>query len=207
MELDVLYEGETMLPVLMIVLCVALRVVPHPPNFAPVGATAVFAGRTLPPWLAIGLTWVAMFLGDLALSQIHGYRLFTWVTPFVYGGFAFQALLGRVLRRRRGGALGAAALGATAFFVLSNLGVWVGGRYGHTWSGLFACYVAAIPFFGPTLASDVLWTLALTLVFRGFASRLESRGRWWVPPQSTGALPSSLAGKSSGQATSAPSGT
>lgn len=175
-----------MLPALMIVLCVALRVVPHPPNFAPVGATAVFAGRTLPAWLAIGLTWVAMLLGDLALSQIHGYPFLTRVTPFVYGGFAIQALLGRALRRRRGGAVGAAALGATIFFVLSNFGVWVGGLYGHTWSGLLACYVAAIPFFGPTLASDVLWTLALTFVFRRFASRLESRGRWWVPLQSAG---------------------
>jgi len=112
-----------MLPALMIVLCVALRVIPHPPNFAPVGATAVFAGRTLPPWLAIGLTWVAMLLGDLALSRIHGYPFFTSVTPFVYGGFAVQALFGHVLRRRRGGAVGAATLGATAFFVLSNFGV------------------------------------------------------------------------------------
>jgi len=168
----------------MIVLCVALRVIPHPPNFAPVGATAVFAGRTLPPWLAIGLTWVAMLLGDLALSRIHGYPFFTSVTPFVYGGFAVQALFGHVLRRRRGGAVGAATLGATAFFVLSNFGVWVGGLYGHTWSGLMACYVAAVPFFGPTLAGDVLWTLALMLVFRGFARRLESRGHWWVPLRS-----------------------
>ena len=175
-----------MLPALMIVLCVALRVIPHPPNFAPVGATAVFAGRTLPPWLAIGLTWVAMLLGDLALSRIHGYPFFTSVTPFVYGGFAVQALFGHVLRRRRGGAVGAAALGAIAFFALSNFGVWLGGLYGHTWSGPVACYVAAIPFFGSTLAGDVLWTLALMFVFRRFASRLEARGRWWVPLQSTG---------------------
>ncbi len=170
-----------MLPALLIILCVALRIIPHPPNFAPVGATAVFAGRTLPGWLAIGLTWVAMLLGDFALSRIQGYPFFTNVTPFVYGGFALQALLGRALRRRRGGAVGAAVLGALAFFVVSNFGAWMGGLYGHTLSGLVACYVAAIPFFGPTLAGDVVWTLALMLLYRTFARRLECHGPWWVP--------------------------
>ncbi len=170
-----------MLPALLIVLCVALRIIPHPPNFAPVGATAVFAGRTLPVWLAIGLTCVAMLLGDFALSRIRGYPFLTAVTPFVYGGFAIQALLGRALRRSRGGAVGAAVLGALAFFVVSNFGVWVGGLYGHSFSGLVACYVAAIPFFGPTLAGDVLWTLALMFVYRAFARRLQSQGAWWVP--------------------------
>lgn len=46
--------------VLLILLCVVLRVVPHPPNFAPVGATAVFAGRTLKPWMAASLVVVSM---------------------------------------------------------------------------------------------------------------------------------------------------
>jgi len=173
------------LPALLIVLCVVLRIVPHPPNFAPVGATAVFAGRTLPGWLAVGLTWAAMLLGDLALSRIQGYPFLTIVTPFVYGGFAIQALLGRTLRRRRGGAVGAAVLGALAFFVVSNFGVWVGGLYGHTLSSLVTCYVAAVPFFGPTLAGDVLWTVALMLVYRPFARRLESRGSRWVPVRTT----------------------
>ncbi len=170
-----------MLPALLIVLCVVLRIVPHPPNFAPVGATAVFAGRTLPAWFAIALTSAAMLLGDFALSRIHGYPFLSVGTPFVYGGFAIQALLGRALRRKRGGAVGAAVLGALAFFITSNFGVWVGGLYGHTLSGLVTCYVAAIPFFGPTLAGDVLWTLALMLLYRPLATRLESRGGWWVP--------------------------
>jgi hypothetical protein len=173
-----------MLPALLIVLCVALRIAPHPPNFAPVGATAVFAGRTLPTWLAIVLTCAAMLVGDFFLSRIQGYPFLTLVTPFVYSGFAVQALLGRALRRRPGGAVGAAVVGAFAFFLISNFGVWVGGLYGHSLPGLVACYVAAIPFFGPTLAGDVFWTLALVLTYRAFAKRLESHGGWWVPIRS-----------------------
>ncbi len=171
-----------MLPAVLIVLCVALRIIPHPPNFAPVGATAVFAGRTLPGVMAIGLTWVAMLLGDFVLSWMQGYPFLTVVTPFVYGGFALQALLGRALRHWRGGAVGAAVLGASVFFIVSNFGVWLGGGlYVHSLSGLVACYVAAIPFFGSTVAGDVVWTVALMLLYRAFAKRLESQAPWWVP--------------------------
>lgn len=167
----------------MIVLCVVLRIVPHPPNFAPVGATAVMAGRTLPAWLALVTAFAAMFIADVALARLHGYAIVSTVTPFIYGGFAIQALLGRALRRRRGGAIGAAILGATAFFVLSNFGVWaMGTLYPPSAHGLYLCYAAALPFFGATLAGDVLWTAALSLAYRAAAKRLEHRGRWVLVP-------------------------
>jgi len=58
---------------------------------------------------------------------------------------------------------GAAALGSLQFFVITNFGVWLGAKfaYAHTLAGLAACYVAAIPFYGRTLASDLLYSAAL----------------------------------------------
>lgn len=170
-----------MLPVVLVGLCVALRILPHPPNFAPAGATAVFAGRTMKPWAATTLVIVAMFVGDAALALLRGYPLVSAVTPFVYGGFVVQAAIGRRLRARRGGAIAAAVLGACAFFVLSNFGVWVGaGMYALDLGGLAACYVAALPFLGATLLGDVIWTVILSVAYRPLAARLESR-RGWVP--------------------------
>ena len=168
-----------MLPTLLIALCVVLRIIPHPPNFAPVGATAVFAGRTMKPAIAIAVVIVAMFVGDLTLAWLRGYPAVSAVTPFVYAGFVAQALLGRALRKRRGGAFAAAFLGSCAFFVLSNFGVWVGGAmYSLDASGLVACYVAAIPFFGGTLLGDVVWTAILSLAYRPLAKRLAARPGW-----------------------------
>ncbi len=168
-----------MLPTLLIALCVVLRIVPHPPNFAPVGATAVFAGRTMKPAVAIAVVLVAMFVGDVALAWLRGYPTVSAVTPFVYAGFVAQALLGKVLRKRRGGALAAATLGSCAFFLLSNFGVWIGGTmYTHDASGLAACFVAAIPFFGGTLLGDIAWTAILSLAYRPLARRLASRPGW-----------------------------
>jgi hypothetical protein len=69
-----------MLPALLVLLRVVLHVIPHSPHLAPVGATAVFAGRTLAPGKAVVLLALAMFLG----ARLHGYAAVSLVTPFLY---------------------------------------------------------------------------------------------------------------------------
>ena len=156
-----------MLSKIMIALCTVFRIIPHPPNLAPVGATAVFAGRTLSMRKAILVTFIAMFIGDFFLAQIHGYSMLSLVTPFVYAGFAAQAFLGRTLRLKNGGLLGAAIGGALFFFFISNLGVWLtSGMYAKNLIGLGQCYAAAIPFLGGTLVGDIAWVFILNGVYR-----------------------------------------
>ncbi len=169
-----------MLAVLLVLVCAVFRIIPHPPNFAPVGATAVLAGRTLKPPTAIAVTLAAMALADVVLAALYGWRPFGIGTLFIYGGFAAQVLIARALRRWRGGALAAAVLGATVFFTLSNFAVWLlSSMYPRTLDGLVLCYLAALPFFASTLIGDVLWTIALALAWRSLATRL-SRRRGWV---------------------------
>src|SRR4029078_6310614 len=100
------------------IFCFVLRVIPHPPNFAPVGAAAILAGRTLKPGLAMTLIALAMFVGDALLACWHGYPVISRATPFSYSAFFLQALLGRLWRGKNGGALSAAAIGAVVFFLL-----------------------------------------------------------------------------------------
>jgi len=160
----------------LIALGAIFRVVPHPANVAPVGALAVLAGRTMRPWMAIAVTLAAMALSDVALAQIHGWPMFGLGTVFVYGGFVAQVLIARALRQRRGGAIGAAVLGALAFFAISNLGVWVvGGMYAMSAAGLVECYTAALPFLERTMIGDVAWTIALVLLWHSLAPRRELR--------------------------------
>ena len=51
-------------------------------------------------------------------------------------------------------------VGATfSFFVITNFAVWaMDGLYPMTLEGLMACYIAAIPFYGNTLASTALFS-------------------------------------------------
>lgn len=166
-----------MLAAFLILLCTVVRIVPHPPNFAPVGASAVLAGRTMRPLTAIAVTLAAMALSDLLLSWIHGWRPFGPGTVLIYGGFAAQVMIARGLRRVRGGAIAAALLGGTVFFALSNLAVWLfSPMYPHTSAGLLACYVAALPFFAATLVGDVLWTIVLVLAWQAGTRR-------WFPAE------------------------
>ena len=178
-----------LLPVLALLFAAAMRVVPHPPNVTPVGASAVFAGRTMKPWQSMVFVALAMAIGDVALSRLHGYPAFTWVSPFVYAGFFAQAALGRVLRKKRFGALGAALAGGMAFFLLSNVGVFLAsGMYAHTGAGLVECFAQAIPFYGRTLAGDLAFTALFSLAYRPVASRLEGSFPPPVPLAELGTL-------------------
>jgi len=52
--------------------------------------------------------------------------------------------------------------GTPAFFLISNFGVWLGGRlYPPTWVGLITCYAAALPFYRNSLLSSVVYTAVL----------------------------------------------
>ncbi len=141
----------------------ALRLVPHPPNFSPIDAMALFGGAYLGRRvLAFAAPLAAMLVSD-AIIGFHPYMWATYlsVALIVVIGWAVQA---RITPLRVGaGAVASAVL----FFVLTNFAVWLGSDiYAQTPAGLMACYVAAIPFFQNTLAGDLFYT---TLLFGGFA--------------------------------------
>jgi len=143
----------------------ALRLVPHPPNFTPIGAMALFSGaylgrRTIVIAFAAPLT--AMLLSDAILGFYSGF----WIT---YLAVAAIVLIGSLaLASRSVLRIGLAALaGSIMFFLVSNFGTWaLSGMYAHTLAGLAACYVAAVPFFQNTVAGDLFYA---TLLFGGFA--------------------------------------
>jgi len=149
----------------------AMRLVPHPPNFTPIAAMALFGGvyfasRKATFFVPLG----AMYLSDLFLGFfIYDYGWFYGSLPFVYGSFVMIVCLGQLIRRRCTPLTigGAALTGSVLFFIVTNFGVWFAGHvYPNTWEGLVACYVVAIPFFRNTLAGDAFYTIAL---FGGFA--------------------------------------
>jgi hypothetical protein len=144
----------------------ALRLVPHPPNFAPIAALALFAGATFERRRSAFLVALgAMLLSDLALEAWNGTGFHAQM-PAVYGSFAAAVLLGSTLRGRRNFVtVPASSLAASVlFFVSTNFEVWLDGSlYPRSWQGLVACYAAAVPFFRWTAAGD----LAYTAVFFG----------------------------------------
>jgi hypothetical protein len=141
----------------------ALRLVPHPPNFTPIGAMALFGGAYLGRrWLAFAAPLGALLLSDLVLGFYDG----MWVQ---YLAVAMVVLIawGALKRISPLRVAGAALASSIAFFLVTNFGTWaLSGMYPLTATGLAACYVAAIPFFQNTVAGDLFYS---GLLFGGFA--------------------------------------
>lgn len=149
------------------------RLVPHAPNFAPVGGVSLFAGGRLSGWKAYLLPLVLMLVTD---PLVGGY---SFATPFVYASFLIYVWIGSRLRATQSPlAIGTAAtVGSIQFFVITNFGVWLGSSatYAHTAAGLMACYAAAIPFYGRTLLADVFYSAALYGAYALLSRRLAAQ--------------------------------
>ncbi|MGD8782029.1 MAG: hypothetical protein PVH88_24085 [Ignavibacteria bacterium] len=142
----------------VILAAVFSRLIPHPPNFAPIAAVALFGGSYfVNKKLAFAVPLIAMFISDLIIG-LHN-LLFV-----VYAAFVVIVLIGFQLREKRSVLrVGAAAVSSSViFFIVTNFGVWLPGSfYPKTVGGLMACYVAAIPFFHNTLLGDLFYSAVL----------------------------------------------
>ncbi len=169
----------------MIVAAVS-RALPHPANFAPLSAMALFGAATLRDRkLALAAPLLSLLASDLVLALLYGLGLSeAWgFYPAMWGVYAAMlavTVLGFVLRRR-GSALwrpmriaGVGVVGAGLFYVVSNFAWWVSsGDYPLTAAGLLDCYLLGLPYFLKSLAGDAFY---LTTLFGGLAL-----GQLWVP--------------------------
>ena len=151
----------------VLILAALSRLLPHPDNFAAIGAMALFGGATLGkrPW-GLVLPLLALLMGDLLLmnrSTAYGEYIFGPGFIPVYGSFLVYYLIGTWTARNKAVAVGAGSvLGSMFFFIVTNFFVWYGGTmYNHDFAGLITCYIAALPFYWNTLGGDLFFSLIL----------------------------------------------
>ena len=99
----------------------------------------------------------------------HTGTFFTWGSVFLIG--LISQFFAKTLISRMSGAL----IGALIFFIVTNFGVWVSGAYGYSLSGFLTCYVLAIPFFGYSLISTIVFSSLIEAVYKlfNFEARLS----------------------------------
>jgi hypothetical protein len=152
-------EEAPVMVFVLIVLAAASRLLPHPPNFAPIAAIGLYAGAYTSRRAGLLVPFAALLLSDLVLGFYHPVSMF-----WNYLAFAACIALGAGwLARGRGlvRVAGAVLASSVVFFALSNFGMWASGYYPRTWQGLVQCYTAALPFYRNTLASDVFFSAVL----------------------------------------------
>ena len=149
------------------------RMLPHPPNFSPIEAVALFGGAYFAKrHVAVIVPLVAMFASDLLLGLVNGGIYWSYFASagylLVYACIAVSTLLGFGLRGKVSGArvLSYSLAGSLLFFVVTNFGAWLSDpSYPKTAAGLSAAYVAGVPFFQWTVLGTLFYS---ALLFGGF---------------------------------------
>ena len=157
----------------MILVAALTRVVPHPWNFSPVEAVALFGGAYFASRsLAIIIPLAAMLLSDVLLAVINGGAYWDYFAGasfwLVYSCIALSTVLAFGMRGKVNGArvLGFSLAGSVLFFLITNFATWLGGSmYPQNAAGLMAAYAAGIPFFKGTLFGTLFYS---ALLFGGF---------------------------------------
>ena len=145
----------------------ASRFIPHPPNFTSLIALsfyipAILGIRYLPP-LIISFAATDVIIG------LHSITFFTWGSVIIIGLISVY-FTSSILSRLSG-----ALLGALIFYLISNFGVWITGSYGYTIEGLIACYTLALPFFGYTLVSTIVFSSIIESVIYFYKTKIKTR--------------------------------
>jgi hypothetical protein len=155
------------------------RLLPHPPNFAPIASLAIFGGTVISDKkYALVLPLGALFLSDVLFELFTSTKGFYDISQvFVYGAFILITYLAtRIKKINTINILFACIWSGILFFLLSNFGVWLTGQlYAKTFNGLMQCYGAAIPFykndfFGNMLLNSFMGNVFFTsLLFAAYA--------------------------------------
>lgn len=157
----------------LIIVAALTRVLPHPPNFSPIAAIALFGGAYFASraW-ALLVPLAGLVISDLVLASINGGIYASWFSGsgiwVVYGCIALTAAAGFGLRGKVSGTrvLGYSLAATALFYLATNFAAWLGNpMYPQTSSGLIASYIAGIPFLQWSVLGTLVYAAAL---FGGF---------------------------------------
>jgi hypothetical protein len=160
----------------LIILAIITRFLPHPMNFTPIAAIALFGGAYFSNrWLAFVAPLAIMFLSDLLLQIFTGNGFHSGMY-LVYGSFALVTLLGIMMQNKISPlrVLTSSIGGTLLFYFITNFAFFYPesaiaqpelGNYPHNLTGIMASYAAGLPFLKNALVGDIFYS---SLLFGGF---------------------------------------
>ena len=163
--------------VLIILIAALSRLIPHMHNFSPIGAICLFGAAFFKSkWKSFVVPLLATWISDLYINNVIYAKYFTSFTWFHSGAlWSFSSyiviiLFGSYLLRKKLSLLnlGVGSVGAgLIFFIISNFGVWISGlMYEKSLLGLINCYILALPFYGNTLISTLIFSIIIECIYK-----------------------------------------
>ena len=146
------------------------RIIPHMPNFTPIGAMALFGGAYLKNrYHSFLIPMISLWLSDLILNNFifSFYSEFTWFYPgflWQYISFILIIVIGYLFLKKLNfkNIFITTIFSSLLFFIITNFGVWISGSmYTLDFQGLISCYIMALPFFKGTLLGFMCYSTLL----------------------------------------------
>ena len=165
-------------PISLIIILAFARLIPHPPNFTPIIAVAIISGYFFKNFnLSVLVLLGAMLISDLFIGFYENI-IFVYVSLILIT-FIFHKI-SKKINFKNLFIYGFA--GSVIFFVISNFGVWALGSpgvqdiaYEKSLSGLIQCYILAIPFFGNTFLSTLIFAYPAIFIYKSLPAWAGSR--------------------------------
>ena len=176
-------QPRTAVLLLMIVLAAAFRLLQSSPvfsilsNVTPVGAMALFGGCYFADrWKAFMIPLLAIWISDLAINRMYYFDHFVFTYSgfyWVYASFALMVFIGHFIKKVNFVTVALGGIGAAlAHWVVSDLGVWLGGTdfttglpFSKDFGGLIKCLTLALPFLRNMMIGNLVFCGVL---FGGF---------------------------------------
>jgi len=156
------------LPVTLIIILTWARLIPHPPNFTPIVTVAILSGYFFSNiYLSFLTLLISMFIAD-AFIGFHEHMFSVYISLLLIS-FIFYKISEKINFKNL---FMCSFIASLIFFIISNFGVWIiGGLYDRSLSGLVECYILAIPFFGNTFLSTVIFAYPAIFIYKSLSSQ------------------------------------
>ncbi len=147
--------------IFIIIILVFSRIIPHPPNFTPIIASAVLVNYFVRNNIfSLIILFGSMIISDLIIGLHDGIYIvyFSLLLIFYISNIFFKKLdIKNILIN--------SIISSSIFFLITNFGVWLNGNmYEKSLNGLINCYTLALPFFNNTIASTIFYLTSIYLI-------------------------------------------
>ena len=159
------------LPIVLILILSFSRLIPHPSNFTPIIAVAIMSSYFFKNiYLSCVTLLISMLLAD-AFIGFYSNMLFVYLSLLLIV-FIFHKISEKMNFKNL---FICGFIASLIFFIISNFGVWVLGSpgvldlpYEKNLNGLVECYILAIPFFGNTFLSTLIFSYPAIFIYKSF---------------------------------------
>ncbi|OUW61240.1 MAG: hypothetical protein CBD63_02025 [Candidatus Pelagibacter sp. TMED203] len=154
-------------PITLILILALSRLIPHPPNFTPIIAVAILSGYFFKNlYLSFLVLITSMIVADFFIG-FYDNMLVTYMTLILISLTFYK--VGSKLNYKN--LFLFSLFGSLIFFIITNFGVWaLGSLYEKNLKGLIECYILAIPFFGNTFLSTLVFAYPSIFIHKKVAS-------------------------------------